>query len=132
MSSGSVPPSDSDRPCAVMGKRADSCVSCSPNLPPTPIQLSGASSRKSTAPSSIASSDGNRPRRRPRPAEVGESIRRMTMISVGAPKVETQGARGDGTGGLLGEGGEAILRNLLAVGFVARLGVVVGFALGDE
>src|SRR5688572_1770644 len=140
MSSGSMPPSDSDSPCAVIGKRVDSCASCSPNWPPTPIQLSGATSRKSTAPSFMASSCGSKPRRRPKPAEVGESMVRMTT-SFGETRPlgrgrETRGRAGELRSGnallaLLGVAGEQADRDRLAMGFEGALDVVVSFLLAD-
>ena len=48
-SSGAGPPSDSDRPWQVTGWRSASASNAAPSRPPTPIQFSGAHSRKSNA-----------------------------------------------------------------------------------
>src|SRR4249919_39271 len=68
-SNGPGPPSDSDNPWHVIGCRDASDANASPNFPPTPIQFSGAHSRKSNAPAGASCSAPNRARRRPSPAE---------------------------------------------------------------
>src|SRR5690606_36683532 len=58
----------SDRPWQVMAWRSASVSNAAPRRPPTPIQFSGAHSRKSNAVPSAACSADSSPRRRPRPA----------------------------------------------------------------
>src|SRR5690606_32767908 len=80
ISSGLGPPSESDRPWQVIGCRRESSPRASPNLPPTPSQLSGAHSRKSNAPSGADCRASSSPRRRPIPALAGAGRRRRLPV----------------------------------------------------
>src|SRR5690349_19579179 len=70
-SSGSRPPSESERPWQTNGWRSVNARSARPYWPPTPIQFSGAISKKSIASgadATVSCSGPNKARRRPSPA----------------------------------------------------------------